>query len=48
MDRDYGSQSMIAPLRKVLVKRPGRGFAGAAAQCITGFGGRPFGCASHR
>jgi N-dimethylarginine dimethylaminohydrolase len=26
---DYGSQSMIAPLRKVLVKRPGRAFAGA-------------------
>jgi dimethylargininase len=27
--REYGSQSMIAPLRKVLVKRPGRTFAGA-------------------
>ena len=27
--REYGSQSMIAPLRKVLVKRPGRAFAGA-------------------
>jgi len=26
---EYGSQSMIAPLRKVLVKRPGRAFAGA-------------------
>ena len=27
--KEYGSQSMIAPLRKVLVKRPGRAFAGA-------------------
>ena len=27
--RQYGSQSMIAPLRKVLVKRPGGAFAGA-------------------
>ena len=27
--REYGSQSMIAPLRKVLVKRPGSAFAGA-------------------
>ena len=27
--RSYGSQSMIAPLRKVLVKRPGEAFAGA-------------------
>jgi dimethylargininase len=27
--REYGSQSMIAPLRKVLVKRPGRVFGGA-------------------
>ena len=27
--KNYGSQSMIAPLRKVLVKRPGRAFAGA-------------------
>ena len=27
--REHGSQSMIAPLRKVLVKRPGRTFAGA-------------------
>jgi N-dimethylarginine dimethylaminohydrolase len=26
---EYGSQSMIAPLRKVLVKRPGQAFAGA-------------------
>jgi dimethylargininase len=27
--REYGSQSMIAPLRKVLVKRPGKAFGGA-------------------
>ena len=27
--KEYGSQSMIAPLRKVLVKRPGGAFAGA-------------------
>ena len=27
MDRDYGSQSMIAPLRRVLVKRPDETFA---------------------
>mgnify|MGYP001821992799 CR=1 FL=1 len=27
--KEYGSQSMIAPLRKVLVKRPGVAFAGA-------------------
>ena len=27
--KNYGSQSMIAPLRKVLVKPPGRAFAGA-------------------
>jgi dimethylargininase len=27
--REYGSQSMIAPLRKVLVKRPSSAFAGA-------------------
>ena len=27
--REYGSQSMIAPLRKVLVKRPGAAFAAA-------------------
>lgn len=27
--RSYGSQSMIAPLRKVLVKRPGEAFSGA-------------------
>ena len=27
MSRDYGSQSMIAPLRKVLVKRPDQAFA---------------------
>ena len=29
MGREYGSQSMIAPLRKVLVKRPDGAFAGA-------------------
>ena len=27
--REFGSQSMIAPLRKVLLKRPGQAFAGA-------------------
>ena len=27
MSRDYGSQSMIAPLRRVLVKRPDQAFA---------------------
>jgi dimethylargininase len=29
MDRTYGSQSMVAPLRRVLVKRPDEVFAGA-------------------
>ncbi len=29
MNKNYGSQSMIAPLRRVLVKRPDQSFAGA-------------------